>query len=67
MDDMKPPRSQPKGYVIGTQRRIADVLAMQSELLRSEGLDPKWPGFESADHAGRGAKSEQSSRPNQIS
>lgn len=41
MDDMNPP----KGYVLGKDQTIEDVLAIEAELLRSEGIDPKWPGF----------------------
>lgn len=63
MDDMTPPRPQPKGYVIGDQRRITDMLAMQAELLRSEGLDPEWPGFKSDDQPGRRTKAEQRKKP----
>jgi hypothetical protein len=41
MDEMKPPQ----GYVLGKDQTIEDVLALEAELLRSEGIDPKWPGF----------------------
>lgn len=47
MDDMK----TPKGYVLGKDQTIEDVLAIEAELLRSEGIDPKWPGF--GDHPKR--------------
>jgi hypothetical protein len=36
----------PTGYVLGKDQRVEDVLAVQAELLRSEGIDPTWPGFE---------------------
>jgi hypothetical protein len=36
----------PVGYMLGEDRRAEDVLAVQAELLRSEGIDPAWPGFE---------------------
>lgn len=36
----------PVGYMLGEGRRAEDVLAVQAELLRSEGIDPAWPGFE---------------------
>lgn len=53
MDEVKPP----KGYVLGNDQTIEDVLAVEAELLRSEGIDPRWPGFgdnpESDDHAQR--------------
>lgn len=37
---------QPHGYSIGPSRRMRDVLDRDAELLRSEGIDPSWPGFE---------------------
>lgn len=49
MDDVKPP----KGYVLGKDQRIEDVLAVEAELLRSEGIDPKWPGFSENDAPAR--------------
>lgn len=33
------------GYSPGPNRTMKDVLKAQSELLRSEGLDPAWPEF----------------------
>jgi len=39
-------RLTPGGYVLGEGRRAEDVLAVQAELLRSEGIDPMWPGFD---------------------
>ena len=41
-----------RGYTLGKDHRMKDVLAVEAELLRSEGLDPAWPGFE-ADRKGR--------------
>jgi hypothetical protein len=38
---MKPPA----GYVLGDDRDTKDVLAVEAELLRSERIDPSWPGF----------------------
>jgi hypothetical protein len=35
----------PIGYVLGEDQQAEDVLAVQAELLRSEGIDPAWPGF----------------------
>lgn len=35
----------PTGYVLGKSQRVEDVLAVEAELLRSEGIDPAWPGF----------------------
>jgi len=34
------------GYVLGKDVQVEDVLAADAELLRSEGLDPTWPGFD---------------------
>jgi hypothetical protein len=33
------------GYVLGEDQRVEDILAVDAELLRSEGIDPTWPGF----------------------
>ena len=33
------------GYVLGENQRVEDILAVDAELLRSEGIDPVWPGF----------------------
>lgn len=63
MDELKSPESQPRGYVIGDQRRITDLLAMQAELLRSEGLESEWPGFETGDKRGGGKKDDQPKKP----
>lgn len=38
--------SPPVGYMLGEDQQVQDVLAMEAELLRSEGIDPAWPGFE---------------------
>lgn len=35
----------PRGYVLGEERRVEDVIATDAELLRSEGIDPVWPGL----------------------
>jgi len=37
--------AQPDGYRLGKGQTAEDVLAIQAELLRSEGIDPTWPGF----------------------
>jgi hypothetical protein len=34
-----------KGYVLSDKESVADILAVEAELLRSEGVDPRWPGF----------------------
>jgi hypothetical protein len=33
------------GYMLAEDQRAEDVLAVQAELLRSEGIDPAWPGL----------------------
>ncbi len=38
--------SPPVGYMLGENQQVHDVLAVEAELLRSEGIDPAWPGFE---------------------
>jgi hypothetical protein len=35
----------PDGYVLGEGQKVEDVLAADAELLRSEGIDPSWPGI----------------------
>jgi hypothetical protein len=39
-------QEQPQGYVIPDQESAERILAVEAELLRSEGIDPAWPGFE---------------------
>jgi hypothetical protein len=38
------------GYVVHDRERAEKILAVEAELLRSEGIDPAWPGFPE-DHA----------------
>lgn len=38
--------SNPGGYVLGEDQRVEDVLAVEADLLRSEGIDPAWPRFD---------------------
>lgn len=35
----------PTGYVLAEGQSVEDVLQVEAELLRSEGIDPAWPGF----------------------
>lgn len=39
------PVAIPKGYVLGPDRSLQDILDVEADLLRSEGIDPVWPGF----------------------
>jgi len=39
------PITTPKGYVLGDKQRLQDILDVEADLLRSEGIDPEWPGF----------------------
>jgi len=32
--------------MLGEGRGVQDVFAVEAELLRSEGIDPAWPGFD---------------------
>jgi len=34
-----------KGYVLDGPKSVEKTLAVQEELLRSEGIEPAWPGF----------------------
>jgi hypothetical protein len=36
----------PVGYMLGEDQQVQDVLDVEAELLRSEGIDPAWPGFD---------------------
>lgn len=36
----------PDGYVLGKDHGVEDVLAIEASLLRSENIDPAWPGFD---------------------
>lgn len=33
------------GYVARDRQSVERILAVEAELLRSEGIDPTWPGF----------------------
>jgi len=35
----------PKGYVLTSKDAVKEILAVEADLLRSEGIDPAWPGF----------------------
>lgn len=39
----------PVGYVLAEDQRVEDVLAADATLLRSEGIDPTWLGFDRPD------------------
>jgi len=38
----------PKGYVLANKQTVEEIIAVEAELLRSEGIDPRWPGFPEA-------------------
>jgi hypothetical protein len=35
----------PTGYVLTDEEAVKEILEVEAELLRSEGIDPRWPGF----------------------
>ena len=35
----------PKGYSFKTKEDVERILAIEADVLRSEGIDPTWPGF----------------------
>lgn len=41
MEPLEPPR----GYVL-TGEAVREIMDVEAELLRSEGIDPEWPGFD---------------------
>jgi hypothetical protein len=43
------PVAPPVGYILTGPRHVEQVLAVEAQLLKSEGLDPEWPGFPEAD------------------
>lgn len=55
MDPIEP-RDQPQGYFVPDRETAERILAIEAELLRSEGIDPAWPGFD-------GDRSRDDSRP----
>jgi len=40
------PVEQPQPYVLRGEDAIQEVLELEAELLRREGIDPRWPGFD---------------------
>ena len=38
-----------KGYVLANKQTVEEIIAVEAELLRSEGVDPRWPGFPEAE------------------
>ena len=39
------PVERPSGYLIADEEAAKALLAAEAELLKSEGIDPAWPGF----------------------
>jgi len=35
----------PKGYVLKDKETVKELMTIEADLLRSEGIDPAWPGF----------------------
>jgi hypothetical protein len=38
----------PRGYILSDRQHVEELFAVEAELLRSEGIDPEWPGFPEA-------------------
>lgn len=36
----------PKGYILSSKDDVSQIMAVEAELLRSEGIDPTWPRFQ---------------------
>jgi hypothetical protein len=36
---------QTSGYIVRDRETVDRILEIEAELLRSEGIDPAWPGF----------------------
>ncbi|HWN74025.1 MAG TPA: hypothetical protein VNN15_09490 [Solirubrobacterales bacterium] len=49
------PMNLPPGYLLPEGKTMQDILQMDAELLASEGLDPKWPGFDDPDQKEQGS------------
>jgi hypothetical protein len=41
---------QTTAYVVRDRERVEKILAVEGELLRSEGIDPAWPGLPEGEH-----------------
>jgi len=39
-------KERPKGYALRDQESAERILAVEAELLKSEGVDPAWPRFQ---------------------
>ena len=37
---------QASGYIVRDRAAVSRILAVEADLLRSEGIDPAWPGFD---------------------
>jgi hypothetical protein len=35
----------PQGYIVKDRESVEELLEVEAELLRSEGIDPTWPGL----------------------
>jgi hypothetical protein len=45
--------ARPPGYILENREHVDRLLAVEAELLRSEGIDPAWPGFSESHSRGR--------------
>lgn len=39
------PVEQATGYIVRDREAVDRILRVEADLLRSEGIDPAWPGF----------------------
>ncbi len=45
------PVDEPRPYVLRGSQRLEDILRIEADLLRGEGIDPEWPRFKDNDDA----------------
>jgi len=46
----RPHANPPQGVRATDEHGIKEVFAVEADLLRSEGIDPEWPGFAEESH-----------------
>jgi hypothetical protein len=47
------PPTPPVGYVLSDEHGMREVLEVEADLLRREGINPEWPGFAEESAPGR--------------